>query len=798
MFMILSWALAAHVTQLVFAQSSDNPASTFNFDPITGLLTPSDVTTATVIGHPPPSNVVFSEDGVLITAGPIATNYIRIPQDPEHSIFTPTVPSLYSATDSIVVFIESISSNTDLFGIGPVSIVTASIDIILGSGSATLLTYPSAPAVSYTPTSSVNSTTSHSSPESTSTMSSNNLFVLTVIYDLINTRSVPVSSTPDGISSPPTSSSMTSSPIVTSSTPTNLSAGGNPEKSKLPAILGGTVGATVSIQIAILLWVSYRRCPHWHRRHVRRQIQNLTSETVQVQVSRAREDSSIDDQSRAGLRDHDSREQPSAEEYSGGVDERHSSLSYRKQHPSEALTTICICGSCLSSSHTHTLSVTTLKAEMFMLLSWALAAHVTQLVNAQSSDNPTPTFNFQPITGPLTPSDVMTATVDGHPPPFNVVFSEDGVLITAGPIATNYMPIPQDPKHSIFTLTVPSLQSATDSIIVFIEYLSGDTDPFPVGTASVGIASIGTILGSGSATTPAVSSTSTSSSNSVTSSSSPTSTTSSNVSNASASVDGISSPPTSSSMTSSPIAASSTPTTLSAGGNPKKSKLPEILGGTVGATVSILIAILLWVWYRRCRHLRHRHAQRQELSASSPPTAFHADMMMKPQGNKAMFPVFEPLGIVGQPKRTSRRSMSSGSSRSIDSTHEKSPALGAFSRSAMRPGSLEEYHDEEDIDDDGHDDGSSLVTMKNDRGPSRLSPPRTDRQMELEQKIYDLRAQMITMSHQEEGGVDVESHGSESAMHWHHIRGKIKRLEALEFSDWALGMTNQVPEDFLS
>ncbi|KAJ3802146.1 hypothetical protein GGU11DRAFT_740868 [Lentinula aff. detonsa] len=298
MFMILSWALAAHVTQLVFAKSSDNPASTFNFDPITGLLTPSDVTTATVIGHPPPPNVVFSEDGVLITAGPIV---IRIPQDPEHSIFTPTVPSLYSATDSIVVFIESISSNTDLFGIGPVSIVTA----------------PSAPAVFYTPTSSGNSTTSHSSPESTSTMSSN-------VFNA--SASVPVSSTPDGISSPPTSSSMTSSPIVTSSTPANLSAGGNPEKSKLPAILGGTVGATVSIQIAILLWVSYRRCPHWHRRHVRRQIQNLTSETVQVQVSRALEDSSIDDQSRAGLRDHDSREQPSAEEYSGGVDERHSSL----------------------------------------------------------------------------------------------------------------------------------------------------------------------------------------------------------------------------------------------------------------------------------------------------------------------------------------------------------------------------------------------------------------------------------------------------------------------------------------
>ncbi|KAJ3996070.1 hypothetical protein F5050DRAFT_1808068 [Lentinula boryana] len=436
---------------------------------------------------------------------------------------------------------------------------------------------------------------------------------------------------------------------------------------------------------------------------------------------------------------------------------------------------------------------------MSMLLSWALAAHVTQLVFAATS------FNFQPITGLLTPDDVITATVDGHPPPFNVVFSGDGVLITAGPIATDYMPIPQDPKHSIFTLTVPSLPPTTESIVVFIEYISGDTDPFPVGTAS-----IGTILESGSATPPIVSDSSTLTSsvnNSATSTSSSdsTSATSMDVFNSSATIpasstpDGISSPPPSSFMTSSPIVASSTPTPpLSAAENPKKSKLPAILGGTMGATVSILIAILIWVLYRRCRRLHHRYAQRQESSASSPPpTTFQADMMMmKPQSQKAMmFPVFEPLGIVGeqrQPKGTSRRSMSSRSSRSIDSTHERSPVLGAFSRSAVRSGrSLEEYHDEEDVHD-----GSSLVTMKNNRGPSRLSPPRTDRQMELEQKIYDLRAQMITMSHQEEGGVDVESHGSESAMHWHHIRGKIKRLEALEFSDWALGMTNQVPEDY--
>ncbi|KAJ4494492.1 hypothetical protein C8R41DRAFT_308015 [Lentinula lateritia] len=256
-------------------------------------------------------------------------------------------------------------------------------------------------------------------------------------------------------------------------------------------------------------------------------------------------------------------------------------------------------------------------------------------------------------------------------------------------------------------------------------------------------------------------------------------------------------------MDSSPTTESSSvpaasPSPLSAEQKPKKSKIPAIIGGAIALVVSILIASLLWTLYRRCYH-RHRQDQRN-LNPSSRPTSFHADMMVKTQATEFMT---DPFGVIVRPRATVHRWRSTGSSRnsSIDNSNEKTP-LETFSRPAIISGASSEYRDNVDDDDDGR---SSLVSTleSGEKGPSRLSPPRTDRQMELEQKIHELRSQMIYLSssHKEksEGGEEsIESEDSDTSLiHWHHIRARIKRLEQLEFSDWALGMTNQVPRDFI-
>ncbi|KAJ4490954.1 hypothetical protein J3R30DRAFT_3694873 [Lentinula aciculospora] len=95
-----------------------------------------------------------------------------------------------------------------------------------------------------------------------------------------------------------------------------------------------------------------------------------------------------------------------------------------------------------------------------------------------------PKFDFEPITGLLTPNEVITATVFGSPSPFNVIFSGDGVLTTITSIASSYLPIQSDTSHSEFIMTIPTM-SATADVVVLIEYISHEFEPFGVGTVSV-------------------------------------------------------------------------------------------------------------------------------------------------------------------------------------------------------------------------------------------------------------------------------------------------------------------------
>ncbi|KAJ3806854.1 hypothetical protein EV368DRAFT_85177 [Lentinula lateritia] len=428
----------------------------------------------------------------------------------------------------------------------------------------------------------------------------------------------------------------------------------------------------------------------------------------------------------------------------------------------------------------------------------ALIIHRRMDMGSTSGERSTDSlFNFESITGPVTPNEVITATVLGNPPPFRVVFSnsEDGALVTATPMITSYFPISAEPDRAGFSLTVPSLSAAED--VVYIEYISSGTPPVSVNTFPFPIGTVSVVAVVATSSDPGVDYTSTQMKTPTGSRSIDSSQTASlRASSTTTSSGGLSND--SSSATDFSSARTALPSPLSAEQIPKKSKIPGIIGGVIGLVVSILIAILLWNLYRRCHH-RHRQDQRYS-NPSSRPTSFHADMMVKTQATEFMTDQF---GVIVRPRATVHRSRSMGSSRnsSIDNSNEKTP-LETFSRPAIISGASSAYRDNVDDDDDGR---STLVSTieEGEKGPSRLSPPRTDRQMELEQKIHELRLQMISLSssHKEESEGGEESTESEdsdaSLIHWHHIRARIKRLEQLEFSDWALGMTNQVPRDFI-
>ncbi|KAJ3885839.1 hypothetical protein GG344DRAFT_82296 [Lentinula edodes] len=443
----------------------------------------------------------------------------------------------------------------------------------------------------------------------------------------------------------------------------------------------------------------------------------------------------------------------------------------------------------------------------------ALAAQGMAMGSGSETTSTSAPLNFEPITDSVTPNEVITATVSGSPPPFRVVFSnsKDGALVTATPtIISSYFAIPAEPDRAGFSLTVPSLSVGED--VVYIEYISSKATPFPVNTFPFPIGTVSIVITSSNSmiTMPASSEPNDSSQTANLGTESSITTSSGGLSNNSAfatespSTTAPSSPTDSSSTTNSSSTTDSSsvpavsPSPLSAARKPKKSNIPAIIGGAIGLVVSILIASLLWTLYRRCYN-RHRQDQRN-LNPSSRPTSFHADMMVKTQGTEFMT---DPFGVIVRPRAIVHRSRSMRSSRnsSIDNSNEKTP-LETFSGPAVISGASSEYRDNVDDDDDGR---STLVSTIEDgeKGPSRLSPPRTDRQMELEQKIHELRSQMISSSSSDkeksEGGEEsIESEDSDTSLiHWHHIRARIKRLEQLEFSDWALGMTNQVPRDFI-
>ncbi|KIK53881.1 hypothetical protein GYMLUDRAFT_264940 [Collybiopsis luxurians FD-317 M1] len=194
-----------------------------------------------------------------------------------------------------------------------------------------------------------------------------------------------------------------------------------------------------------------------------------------------------------------------------------------------------------------------------------------------------------------------------------------------------------------------------------------------------------------------------------------------------------------------------------------RSHLAAIIGGALGgALAAVLILIALYFW---CQHRRERERER--------PATFHWDMMVK--SRETPFPMFNPFGV-----------------RSIERGSRRTESVASLGNSSMVR--LNGKTNEEDglSSLPGLSLGSEVYETAR-RGFGQF-PSRTDRQMELELKIHDLKAQLISLS---DGLTGSESTNSQH-FQIHDIKNKIRRLEDLEFSDWAMELTDEVPKDFLA
>ncbi|KIK53889.1 hypothetical protein GYMLUDRAFT_49181 [Collybiopsis luxurians FD-317 M1] len=250
----------------------------------------------------------------------------------------------------------------------------------------------------------------------------------------------------------------------------------------------------------------------------------------------------------------------------------------------------------------------------------------------------------------------------------------------------------------------------------------------------------------------------------------------------------------------------------------KKSNLGTIIGGSVGGIIfiALLALIVLILWDKR---------RRRRKAALLSRATFYGDfgdlmvqdraVAMGPQGAASDFGSFagysdtSRFGFV-------RRFKSIASSKY---TYPISEKWGRFSPSLVGGASrISEEKDHHHLYGDGDDDGKSesdvpclsssvsADTHTNTQHGIRSSDdhsnlprlsypyPRTDRQMQVEQKINDLRSRLISLNDGLKDGAGMPE-AQTFEMRW--ARAMIKRLEELQFSDWALERTDVLPSEIL-
>ncbi|KIK53880.1 hypothetical protein GYMLUDRAFT_250057 [Collybiopsis luxurians FD-317 M1] len=404
-----------------------------------------------------------------------------------------------------------------------------------------------------------------------------------------------------------------------------------------------------------------------------------------------------------------------------------------------------------------------------------------------------------PLTGVLTPGQTTTFSL-GVP-----ILKSVAVIFDDGSISTVATTIPPIPTDRIISLVIPAALTGADVEIlgsisgapVFsvvhlplsVTQASGvptlTSSDQPPGTTSNTVlpgshaSSSGTASTSTSASSPAGLETGTSdlSLSAIGSSQNPTAPSSG--SDGSNSFTTAKSSPVSTGSNTSAGPPNATPS--SEGGTQKpKLHLGAIIGGVLGGAITaMLIFISLCVWGR---FRRRRERER--------PSTFHGDMMVK--SRETPFPIFNPFGVRSV-ERASRHTGSVASLRnsSIDRLNRETPARERYARSLSSK--LSETDQEDGLSNLRRHSLGSEVYETARRGFGQF-PSRTDRQMELELKIHDLKAQLISLS---DGLTESESTNSQH-FQIHDIKNKIRRLEDLEFSDWAMELTNEVPKDFLA
>ncbi|ESK85754.1 hypothetical protein Moror_2463 [Moniliophthora roreri MCA 2997] len=190
-----------------------------------------------------------------------------------------------------------------------------------------------------------------------------------------------------------------------------------------------------------------------------------------------------------------------------------------------------------------------------------------------------------------------------------------------------------------------------------------------------------------------------------------------------------------------------------------KSNTGTIVGSVIGGLVFIAFLALIFLYFRR-RRSRNRVHETDE---------FFKEKMVK-QPDDTHYP-FAAAAAAYSP-----------SHRREPSREEQVPALRSYSREGSPTSSAHE----------------TTITARSggeDEVTTRV-PSRTDRQMEIEERIQQLEAQLITLYDKSRVPRSQGKNSPEEAQ-MGEVRGKIERLQALKNLDWALELSDERPPDMM-
>ncbi|KAJ8091150.1 hypothetical protein PM082_024578 [Marasmius tenuissimus] len=222
----------------------------------------------------------------------------------------------------------------------------------------------------------------------------------------------------------------------------------------------------------------------------------------------------------------------------------------------------------------------------------------------------------------------------------------------------------------------------------------------------------------------------------------------------------------------------------------KRQDIATIIGATIGSLASIIL-ILFFIF---CCRRQGRHGR--SLLPEKPET-FHGEKMIKKRAENPLKQRDTAHRRDSYPEASLTTTFVPRSPRCFDDNGSASSSISASERISEATFESSDYTSYTISETESEADVISTIKSTSTEITHEYITPRTDRQMEIERKIFELQSQMIRLSDRS-GSSEIDSPTPMSMdPEIIKLRERIVRLEELRGEGWAMELTEEVPLEML-